>query len=69
MLDGELAPHRFWFLADLLPLPSQTEVYLISLLRSLSLLTLQESPTVQLWVIYIVYPCFLIKFEALLEVV
>ena len=69
MWDGQLAPHRFRFLADLLPLPSQTEIYLISLLRSLLLLTLQESPTIQLWVIYIIYPCFLIQFEALFKVI
>ena len=52
---------------DFLPLSSQTEICLIPLLWSL-LLAFQEGPAIQLRIVYVIYPCCLIEFEALLEV-
>ena len=53
---------------NFLPLSSQTEIYLIPLLWPFPLLVFQKSPTIKLRIVNIIYPCSLIEFEALFEV-
>ena len=64
----KLCRGHLWPLMNFLPLSSQTEIYLIPLLWAFPLLSFQESPTIKLRIVYIIYSCSLIEFEALLEV-
>jgi hypothetical protein len=64
----KLFRRHLWPLMNFLPLSSQTEIYLIPLLWPFPLPIFQESPTIKLRIVNIIYPCSLIEFEALLEV-
>ena len=64
----KLCRRHLWPLMNFLPLSSQTEIYLIPLLWAFPLLSFQESPTIKLRIVYIIYSSSLIEFEALFEV-